>query len=138
MQRPGFTFRIEVNGSPYAVASSRFSSDSPALNTSNTEGIPGNPTGTGGLGTSSCIADIPTGQVELRQATFDDSNSPYAAPIAFQNGLYYNIVGLPTGSGGNNWDMDILLTNITHEASVPGAQPVTVRGQSDGRYNVPG
>jgi hypothetical protein len=139
MQRRAIDFLAAVNGEPYSIAGSSWRSQAPAINTTNSEGVTGDPNGSGGPGDTSCIPEAPTGIFSLRTATYDDSNSPYGAPISFRAGNYYNLEGNPSGEvNGETWRVpSALLTTLEHTSGQTGTQPVNADFQSDGTYFSP-
>jgi hypothetical protein len=146
-QRRGADFRVlmalagDGNGAFFAVNRIHVSAEAPPIETSNTEGVPGNPNGPGigaqERGFSSTLGDIHRGRMRLSQATFDDNQqNPWSTPFGIAEGDYVEITAYPNGNQAQfGYDYgNCLVVSITHEGSVPGPQPITIEVQTDGFY----
>jgi hypothetical protein len=137
--RRGADVKVTINGVAYAVQRVRVGDRSPALNVSNSEGMPGNPTYdvVGGFVTKT--PDLREGTLELVSATFDEDNNPFASPLSLTSGNWYAVDVFPAGLSGPTAQFgNLLLEDVSHDFNIPGLQPVTLRFQSDGRYVMAG
>jgi hypothetical protein len=138
--RSGFEARVQLDVTLYAVKRWSIDPETTALDVSNSEGIPGDTSGAiaaaPGVGFASHIRSNKKVRVMLQSATFDDSNNPFAAPLALDVGMYITVAIFPWGLGGDSHSARILIDKIKHEGEVDGAQPVTIEGVSDGRYRL--
>lgn len=74
--------------------------------------------------------------VNIRQATFDVANSPFAPPILLLNGFYFN-VAVSYANSGPAWDCPFLLVGeIDSDGDVRGLEPFSFTGESDGPFSV--
>jgi hypothetical protein len=133
MKRRGADFRVRIDGVFYGFSSIGVSGNVADLIVSNTEGIPGNPLASDVRFTTARIADLPDGQFTLSQATFDDADNPFAAPVSLELGEYYVLEGFPSGEDGPSYDWgNCMLCNFNHSARVPGPQPLELTFKPDG------
>jgi hypothetical protein len=154
MRRRAVDARITIAGTLYATQEWNVQETAQLLDMSNTEGIPtsiagpnfvlpnGKTTGPGvgatWLGSSAKLADVPVARVTIRNMTFDDAANPFLTPISLSIGEFYSVKIEPSGTGTNGWNFPaVCVGQIDHGGRVPGAQPVTIHGESDGGYHEP-
>lgn len=149
----GFNAKGTVNGAAYNFQTYRVRGVAQVHNISNTEGLPGNPaidtvpqTGfSGGTGLEdlvTCFESNLPGLIHMeamvRQATFNLSANPFAAPIDLGIGFYYNIAIFYVAAGPA-WECASFLTNdVDTDGDVRGLQPVSFSGISDGEFFIGG
>lgn len=142
-QRAGWEFQVRVGASNYVFVCKRYRSEneSPPLDNSNSEGRPGNPAATNqnarGYGTN--VKNLRRSRLVLEQATRDDSENPFAAPLSWKEGVYVNDLkiypaGVATPAYVDTYN-SLLITKVTREGEVGGLQPLTFEMVSDGQYD---
>lgn len=150
-QRAGWEARVQV--APYdssgsiaalvylAVAEWSFDPEAPSLRADNTEGKPGNPVvAANAPGFASRVRNIKSAAVMLKQATYDEADSPMVAPYKLREATYVRVRIYPAGNsivgGGPFHQIDqMYIHKITLAGRVGDLQPFTVMGESDGNYS---
>jgi hypothetical protein len=130
--------RWKIDEDWYSIQRFRRSGRTNPINVSNSEGALGNQDFPDEIGSSAFIPDLPEGQFQLVNATWDESANPFTAPAPLVEGTYHLLQQFPAGvSGSSSSVFNALLIEVTHEGQIPGPQPVTLTFQSDGFYDYP-
>jgi len=131
--------RVLLRGTLYATQEFSFDETSQLDDCSNTEGVPANTAlGSAAFGYASKLCDIISCRVMIRNATFDDTSNPFALPIALSAGFYLPVRVYPAGLGGVSWNIpNMAVSGVSHGGRVPGPQPITITGESDGLFSHP-
>ena len=142
-QRAGWEFQIRVGASAYVFVAKRYRSEneSPQLDNSNSEGRPGNPAATNqnARGYATAVKNLRRARLTLEQATRDDNENPFAAPLSWREGIYVDSLTIfPAGVTSPLYKdtyNSLLITKVTKEGEVGGLQPLTFEFASDGQYD---
>jgi hypothetical protein len=139
-QRAGWEARIKIG--PNAGAMSYFAvkrwsiePSCPLLNADNTEGKPGNSAAANARGFASRVKNIRSARIMLEQATFDDTDDPFAAPYNLAEGVFVRLELYPAGAGVVHTIDSMCISKMTVAGEVGQLQPVTIEAESDGNYD---
>lgn len=136
-KQPGFKAKLRVGQSltAFGVQRINYRRECPAIDVTNTEAEPGCEefAGSGEEGGAAEIGDVKRGTLSLT-LNYDDVRDPFAAPLSLIVDQYYAIKYYPSGvTGPLLYDLlNCRLRNASHDALVPGGQPVTLEFGTDG------
>lgn len=135
----GFQAKIRINGQVYSGAEWSVEEEAGDGDCSNTEGIPGNPSGTTEIGTESRVACVSRARVRVKQASFNTAENWFATPRLLIVGAYVVVRIYPAGLSGVNWYFpSLLLLQCNYNGTAKMLQPLEFSGTSDGGYFLPG
>lgn len=139
-QQPGFVFRVMIGGVAYKAKNVRVVDAATGQDVANSEGEPGSPVGSPGVGYGAKVPGPKDARVTVTTATWDDGDNPFGGVYQIRSQIYLTDVWVfPISGGPLLWDFPVLLvTEVTYEAEVRGLQPVTFTAESDGAYVAPG
>lgn len=136
--RAGYKFRVRLNSSTYVAADVGVDASVDPQDVSNTEGNTGNSTATAHVGYSAVIGGLSSARVNIRNATFDDSDNPFVAPLSVQAGNYATLRIYLYSTAGVSWYFpSFFFAGVGYNAQVRGLQPVNFNGQNDGLFYYP-
>lgn len=135
-QLAGFDGRVSIDDSDYSVKQFSITATATALDVSNTEGIPGGATSTGGVGYASKIPGLMSATFRFVSATYNEDDNIFGTPITVRIGEYHQFDVLPNKTGSKTFRITSgLVTSVSLDGDVEGVQPVTLEGVSDGYFD---
>lgn len=134
-QRRGADARFMIDGALFACNRITKRIPQPLLDTSNTEGVASDPEQASNpkLGSVSKLPDITGAEIECAAATFNDDDNPFLSPFNVRPGSYHFVTFFPAGLLGPKYGpWHCAFAGSEHQVMVPGAQPLTVKFETDG------
>jgi hypothetical protein len=146
---PGYTSKVDIKVAgasawvPYAASSWSWDDSAPANPVDNTEGKPGNPTGSvADPAFGARLPGVSAGRLTLQAPAFDANLGEFAAPLLFSSKLYYAIRVYPRGRGPGLIMHDFpscLCTRVGQNMGSPSNPvPTAIDFETDGRYTLGG
>ena len=132
-------YNVKVNANNVALAVKRVSVRGTVvdLDVTNTEGSPGNPLGSVGVGYAGRIPGIAEVEIRLELPTFDSANNPFQAPLSITLGSYLPLRVWKNTRTGVSYQTTGLVCEVDDDADVKGLQVPSFTVRSDGLFQLP-
>ncbi len=136
-QRRGADARFILDGLFFACNRIIVRITPPLIDTSNTEGVAADASlgGVNGiLGTVAKLPDITGAEIECTAATFSDDDNPFLKAVGLLPNSFHTLIVFPAGlaAGVKYGPWHVAYAGSEHTMMVPGAQPITLKFETDG------